>query len=203
MTTHFQGGLYPTVAVSDAFNTLCHAAAAYISYVAFPSQPASLGFALVVVAAAIGTLRFGFSESLFAKANEDLAQLAAYTGLPLVGLTFIHVGGLWSFACSDYIVICVCGAVLTAISRSLSAKVEELLKILLNVFAFIGPTAWVGYLRGDTELVLAVVLFAVAGIAVKPERHSTLFGMRRENIFHYMIGVASYGMAKGLSRITS
>lgn len=48
---------------------------------------AVLGFALVAVAAFVGTLRFGFSETLFAQANGDLADAAAYIGLPLIGYT--------------------------------------------------------------------------------------------------------------------
>ena len=44
----------------------------------------------------------------------------------------------------------------------------------------------------------AVALFAFAGVVIKPEREERIMGIRREDIFHYMIGVASYGMALGL-----
>ena len=105
---HWQGGLYPTIAVSDAFNTACHGAgshrlrfihivhtlasisiaAAWLSWNAEPEGSAWLGFTLVAIASGVGTLRFGVSESLFSGANAKLADLAAFVGLPLVGLAY-------------------------------------------------------------------------------------------------------------------
>ena len=76
--------LYPSVAISDAFNTGCHGAAAVLALrSASPGgEVACTGFALVAVASLVGTLRFGFSSKLFAPANEALADLAAFVGLP-------------------------------------------------------------------------------------------------------------------------
>ena len=44
----------------------------------------------------------------------------------------------------------------------------------------------------------AVALFAFVGVVIKPEREVWIMGIRREDMFHYMIGVDSYGMALGL-----
>ena len=80
--------LYPTVAVSDAFNFAGHAAAAALVWHAH--RPAALGFLLVAAAAAAGTARFAvFGEnSASARLNDDLANVAAFVGLPCVGLSF-------------------------------------------------------------------------------------------------------------------
>ena len=67
---------YPSVALSDSFNAAAHLAAAAAAQTAQPQLPAWLGFALVALAAAVGTLRFGFYPSIFAQANDDLARLA-------------------------------------------------------------------------------------------------------------------------------
>ena len=55
--SHFQGGLYPTIAVSDYFNAVGHASAAFISFSDDVSDCAWLGYALVAIAATIGVLR--------------------------------------------------------------------------------------------------------------------------------------------------
>ena len=146
-----------------------------------------------------GTLRFGFSESLFADANGDLAGLAAYCGLPLVGATFAVKGGILHLTSIDCVTISIAGAALACLSRSFPPAVEELVKVLLNVCCFIGPTGYVGWVRGDIQLVSCVALFAIAGVVVKPDRHRRLLGVRREDWFHYMIGTASYGMALSLT----
>ena len=62
-----------------------------------------------------------------------------------------------------------------------------------------GPGAACAFQTGDRALAGSIALFVVAGIFVKPDRHSMLLGMRRENWFHYMIGVASFGMARALA----
>ena len=199
----FQGGLYPSVAVSDAVNTVAHTAAAMMAKNEHPDQPAWLGFGLVAVAAAVGTARFGFSESLFAGANEDLAALAAYVGLPLVGYTFGVLSGLWGAVDGTLLLtLTLAGAALSAVARSLPAGAEEFVKIFLNVILFTLPTGHYGWKKyassGDPSVLIAVIVFALAGVAIKPDRHRRLLGVRREDWFHYMIASASYVMAGGL-----
>ena len=67
------GKLYPSIAVSDAFSSAAHLVAATVAREAHPDKPAWVGFAIVAVASFIGTLRFGFSEKYFSKANEVLS----------------------------------------------------------------------------------------------------------------------------------
>ena len=43
--------------------------------------------------------------------------------------------------------------------------------------------------------IASALLFAIAGLVVKPERHRFLFGVRREDLFHVMIAAASVGIA--------
>lgn len=42
------------------------------------------------------------------------------------------------------------------------------------------------------------LLFAVAGIAVGPERDARLLGLRRVDIFHVLIAAAALGIAQGM-----
>ena len=70
--------LYPTIALSDAYNTIMHCACR-ITY--SHNEFIGLGFLLVATASFVGTLRFGFSEKAFATANGQLAS-AALVGLP-------------------------------------------------------------------------------------------------------------------------
>ena len=76
-------GLYPTVAISDAFSATAHAWAAWRAFQAGALEAAA-GFGIVAAASFVGVLRFGYSETLFEQANADLADLSAYLGLPLV-----------------------------------------------------------------------------------------------------------------------
>ena len=74
-TTAGTGTLYPSIAVSDAFNTAGHCYAAWAA-IQHGRTDAALGFAVVAVAAFFGTLRFGVSETTFAGLNGRLADLA-------------------------------------------------------------------------------------------------------------------------------
>ena len=80
--------LYPTIALSDAYNTITHVLAGIATY--HLNEFIGLGFFLVAAASFIRTLRFGFSEKAFAKANGELATIAAFIGLPLIGIANIE-----------------------------------------------------------------------------------------------------------------
>ena len=127
------GGLYPTIALSDGVNCIGHAWASGYAY-SVGAPDAALGFALVAEAALVGTLRFGFAEHLLAQANGDLADLAAFVGLPLVGRSFAlrWLGPDSSFAlcrASDTWLL-LAGAVVASLCRSLSAEQQELAKVI-------------------------------------------------------------------------
>ena len=193
------GGLYPTVALSDAVNCIGHAWAAKQAY-AVGEPDAALGFALVAEAALVGTLRFGMSERLLAKANGDLADLAAFVGLPLIGLSFAQRWARVVLPCDTKAAAIVGLAGLGAVCRSLPDNLQELAKVLLNVVCFVGPVLAYGHAVEDYQTIFGVLLFAVAGVAVGADRNSCIFGMRRENWFHYMIAVSAVLLAAGLAK---
>jgi len=196
-----EGSLYPSVAISDTFNCLGHAYASYIAYTKQPLNYCYLGYSVIAIAALAGIGRFGVCEAMFIDANEDLARLGAYIGLPLIGSAYFKRAG-WIY--TDFPLkitqIVVCGAILAGCSKSLrvllaNVDLEDLTRTIWGLTMFILPIGIVAYEEDDRMLLGSVVLFLVAGVFVKPERHNYLFGMRREDIFHYSIGIASIGIA--------
>ena len=67
LTTTFFGSdgspLYPSIALSDGFNTIAHIIACMNTY--HLNEFIGIGFGLVATASFIGTLRFAFSEKQF------------------------------------------------------------------------------------------------------------------------------------------
>eukprot|EP01079_Euglenida_sp_SAG-EU17-18_P006243 gene6243-6065_t len=130
------GTLYPSVAVSDTFNAICHGAAAYKSFSVDPTGTAWAGFATVALAATIGVLRFGISERRFKDANDKLATLSAYMGLPLVGLSFLVRMLSLPVWLTQGPAAAAAGACLAAIANSLTEPANELSKVLVNLVLF-------------------------------------------------------------------
>jgi hypothetical protein len=186
--------LLPTVAISDVFNALGHAAAAQLVW----PNAASLGFAIVAFAATVGVLRFGVSERLFARANQELADLSAFVGLPLVGLAFFQKWQQTSYACIVQLAFVVGCSVLHSLTKELTPRVKELVLVATNVCLFLVPVAGCSLAARDALTAASLALFAFAGIVVGGDKHACMLNIRRVNIFHYAIAVASYGMAFGL-----
>lgn len=188
-------GLYPTVALSDFCSATAHAYASYRAYEAGAVQAAA-GFALVVAASLVGVLRFGYSEKFFAQANGDLADLAAYLGLPLVGF---HFASTWAaaapFVPDAFSFAVFCSAVCSA-RRSAPEAADEVLKILFNVGAFVVPVAGAAHAAEDKLTLAAIATFVIAAVPIGPDRHACLLGVRKENIFHYLIGAAAIMFAE-------
>lgn len=142
--------LFPTVAVSDTINTLAHA---YAAYVVLPvSMPAALGFALVALASAFGTLRFGFSPRIFRAGNDSLAELAAYVGLSLIGRA-AATGPLSFLSTLDTTVFAVTLACVGAVARGLPKAVSDAVRTVVASSTFIIPVLVNGALRGDAVMV--------------------------------------------------
>jgi hypothetical protein len=190
-------GLYPTVAISDAFNAFFHFLAAYIVYQR-ENYIAMIGFLTVAFAASVGVLRFGFNEERYALANGHLADLSAFVGLPCVGISFLANIPNVQILRTNHTVLVVSLAIIEALSRSFPPLFRDLTKIIVNLLFFVLPVATSSFLQKDWKTFTAIVLFVMAGLVVKPERHQYLFGVRRENWFHYMIGVAAYLIAEGV-----
>uniref|UniRef100_A0A7S3C7I6 Uncharacterized protein n=1 Tax=Haptolina ericina TaxID=156174 RepID=A0A7S3C7I6_9EUKA len=187
---------HPTVAISDAFNAAGHLCAAQLVW--HIDKPAAFGFIIVAVAASVGVLRFGLSEGLFAKANEDLAALAGFLGLPLVGLSFAKKWLALQIPCEQQIGFVVACAIVCALAGSLPPKAKELALVVFNFFFFLLPVGGFSYANHDLQTGASIGLFAFAGIVVGADRYSYMLNIRRENIFHYLIAAASYGMSFGL-----
>ena len=183
-------GLYPTVAISDTFNAAGNYMAAW-TCMSCNHQAAAYGFLVVAIAASVGVLRFGFSERAFAKANGDLADAAAFVGLPLVGLDFlIHPAGSDEISRAFFVLL-----LALSLSRSLSEGALELAKIVLNVACLVGPVLVHAHRAGDWQAAAAIGTFAFAGIVIGADRHRCLLGVRRENWFHYFLGSSLYWLA--------
>jgi hypothetical protein len=200
------GGLYPSVMFSDCFNTLCHLFAAHLCYREYGSCMAAVGFASVATAAAVGTYRFGFNES-FDRMNGDLADLAAFVGLPMVGLEYyksIESNPL-NIELNFELKIVILFALLTieAITRSMHIKVRELLKTLINVLFFVSPVVAGSYLSQNYNALGGIIVFVIAAVVIEPDRHRRLLGIRREDWFHYLIGLAAPLVAQGLQKSCS
>ena len=61
------------------------------------------------------------------------------------------------------------------------------------------PVAAFSVANRDLQTGACIGLFAFAGIGVGADRNSYIFNVRRENIFHYLIAIASYGMSFGMA----
>jgi hypothetical protein len=192
--TNGSKGLYPTVAISDAFNAAFHLLAAQIAY-QHHNYTGMIGFLNVALAASVGVLRFGFNEDRYALANSHLADLSAFVGLPCVGFSFLMDIPMIQDLPIHPIILVVSLAMIEALSRSFSPGHRELAKILVNLTFFVAPVAISSIVQKKWMTFGAIAFFVIAGLVVKPERHQYLFGIRRENIFHSMIGIAAYFIA--------
>lgn len=193
-------GLYKTIAISDAFNAAGHWFAAYECF-KNGNTAGAIGFGSVALAATIGTLRFGFSETRYARANNRLAGWAAFVGLPLVGYSVPSwqlipspvAGKLFPWSSFSALEFIAGVSVLQMLIESFApeSQVDQVWKVLVNFLLFIYPLAVAAYLKNHVTLMVALAVFVVSGAVIGPDRHRTLFGVRRENLFHYGIGLAA------------
>jgi hypothetical protein len=218
------GQLYPTVALSDAFNAigkthvidtprmwgtnslssnvaycLCfcvgHLCAAFIA-VKNGQEIAGLGFLSVWLAAIVGVLRFGVSEKLFEQANSDLANLAGFVGYPLIGMSFVAK----HFKALDINVVFI-GFMLVAwetLTRSFLERNKEAAKLVTNILFFVGPIIAVCQATEDYYTLGALIAFVLAGIVITPHHENRIFGVRCVDWFHYIIGSTACMFAQGL-----
>lgn len=160
----------------------------------------AFGFISVAAAATVGVYRFGFDEG-FASANGDLADIAAFVGLPLVGIDFmIHrvdfTKGCGQWMQEHYFVVVL--IMLEAFTRSMKKEARELAKTLTNILFFVLPVGVGSYRNNDLHTLLAIIAFVLAAIVITPNRNKFLLGVRCENWFHYIIGFCAVLIAQGL-----
>lgn len=191
--------LYPTIALSDAYNTMMHVCACKITY--SHNEFIGLGFLLVAVASFIGTLRFGFSEKAFATANNRMASVAALVGLPAIGIANIerllyssnNLESSSNFQSATTLIALVIFQV--CINSIFTEAVKEAVTVLINLGLFVLPTLYDGYLRNSSVEIMSVVLFLVGAVVIGTDREKCFLGMRCENWFHYCLGTSAYFMA--------
>lgn len=198
-----QGGLYPSIAVSDAFNVAGHAFAAALAREKGNTM-AAIGFSTVALAGTVGVFRFGFSESMFAAANGYLADVAAFIGLPLVGHSIMQLysgslpGALKTISSQNPVAFVVALSCFEAMTRGLTEQQREFAKVLTNLTLFVGPTAFIAYQTNNMDYLVGIVIFAMAGVVITADRHRYILGVRCENWFHYCIAIAAVFLAQGL-----
>jgi len=188
--------LYPTIALSDAYNTITHVLAGIATY--HLNEFIGLGFFLVAAASFIGTLRFGFSEKAFGKANGELATIAAFIGLPLIGIANIErinsdIDNNTSYQSSTTIILLLFLYIFA--TSIVSDSIKEVLILLVNVVLFVAPVYYEGYYRGSNMEIFAITLFIIGTVIIGNNRHKCVLGMRCENWFHYCLGTSAYLMA--------
>ena len=171
------------------------------------ARHAAIGFGLVAIASIVGTFRFmGFQQ--FAKANANLADLAAFCGLPMIGMDYMlmtptFMGSPWPFLQymqRDMLLCVVSLLVFWKFSEGVfNSNATTNLVTVLNLCMFVLPIVNHGMARNDQETLIAVGLFAFAGIFIGSDRQRCILGMRRENWFHYCIGLSSAMLAVRLA----
>ena len=142
--------LFPSVAVSDAINTAAHVFAAWV--VLPVSLYAALGFALVAIAAAFGTARFGINARLFRPGNESLAEIAAFVGLPLIGFA-ASARYLPATVSVDVTVLAVVLACIGAVARGFPHAATDAIRTIVVSATFIVGLVYDGAIRRDGVLV--------------------------------------------------
>jgi len=159
---------------------------------------AALGFGTVALAAAVGVLRFGFSAK-FAEVNASLAKLAAFVGLPMVGLAFAVQGGLLPQPSAvDVICYILFYAVTGAVARGLPQRASEPAQVLFNSICFILPVGWFAVTRHDGAVAIGLAVLLAGSVVIGPHRHRFLLGLRHEDWFHYCLAVANVMLARQL-----
>ena len=197
--------LYPTIAISDAFNAAGHIYGAYLCMGKNPM--AAMGLSYVALAALVGVFRFGFDKQRFMAVNGGWAELAGFVGLPMCGHDII-VRRLLAGTSLPSIVAhpAFYMSVLVLIFSAVQAiwpndeKKRSGLRTLVAAAGFLVPSVYESVVSGNQLLGSSVLLFAFAGIVIGADRERFLLGVRRENWFHYLITIAAVGIGLGLSK---
>ena len=59
-----------------------------------------------------------------------------------------------------------------------------------------GASPVAAYAAEDKLTLAAIATFVIAAVPIGPDRHACLLGVRKENIFHYLIGAAAIMFAE-------
>ena len=160
---------------------------------------AALGFCSVVVAASVGVLRFGVNEVKYAKANSLLADIAAFVGLPAVGLSYLSSVGLtkvvWGLVPSLLVIMAL--TCVEWLTRAFPNGLRELCKVVINLILFVDPVSVGSYQNKQYYTFGGIILFALAGVVITGDTQRFILGVRCVNWFHYSIGLAAIFIGDG------
>lgn len=162
-----------------------------------PVKGALFGFLLMVIAAGLGTLRYGFSE-IWAGPYIMFNNIATYMSPPLVTLALVQIltGKAWSPAVWGRFILALC--LLFEVSRWYGVPTVYR-DLQLNICLIISLLL---VLRSDMEpgtkalILVSFASFFVGGLLIGNE--GTLGGYLRLNLFRYFIALGNLMMGAGL-----
>jgi len=175
--------LHPSVAVSDAFMASCAWYSAWRINGSGLALYVQLGFICFGLACSAGTLRFGFNPETFRPYNEVLAKNAGRVGVPLLAFVAFFAAMKWDEKSAPSLLLAFC--ISSACSNLWSEKVQKLYTIATGV---LGNICLV--LHGGKSGACGAALFVLGGLVIGSDRHRFVWGVRRENLFHYCLGTA-------------
>ena len=180
---------HPTVAASDAFMAACCFYTARTAWAAGVSTSA-LGALSVGTACSAGVLRFGIAPEMFRAYNENFAMFAGRVGIPLLGLGFGRASPAVSslLPSGDLVVLFALASGFVLSLAWSNDGAGELYTTMMGVLgmACILSSSWPADLPG----VVGVLLFVAGGLAIGADRDRYIWGIRRENLFHYVLGTS-------------
>ena len=190
-------GMYPTIAISDAFNAYAHywAAATCLE----GGQPfAAVGFGSVALAALVGTARFALSERL-EPYNTLLANFAGAVGMPLLGAHFVSTLLAQPLTLGAGVFLALALTTLSMFNRTTGRDYKND-ETLLQVVAYVIPAAVWGVQQRSAHVLAALVVGIVGALVIGPSSTECSFcGVRNANLFHYALGAGALLLAKGLN----
>lgn len=191
--------LYPSVAVSEVPMILGYLYGAYLF--AGKNDMAALGFISVALAAFFGIFRFGVATKPWQPLHAAFADLAGIVGLPCVGFQIIstrfYSANMSSLQTSPATYMAANIAIYLTANAVLEPKRVKGVRTLASLAGFIGPVLYEAFVTKNQLLGASAILFAGLGIVVG--QRGPIFGILRENLFHYVAPLAGVGIALGLT----
>jgi hypothetical protein len=188
-----------TVAVSDFFTALGNIVAAQI--LLSKAESGAIGCTMVAAAATLGVLRFGVSDSTFIHAHSELTHLATFVGTPLIGVESLRFLGVLPLSITTAQIVAALTVLFVVVRSNTTKGAFNALSTAMVLVFFVVPVLMHGVRAQETMLVAHIVLYVIVGAVVGADFNKTIFGVRHVNLFHYVLAVTTYGIAKDLVRI--
>jgi hypothetical protein len=191
---------HPTVAVSDSFM----AASAWYAAMSASSEVSRLGFMMMGTACCCGVMRFGFFPEVFRPYNEVFAKAAGQIGLPLVGFGFLNKATVAAAAAAVSLSSTTFMFTLLMLFCAFLPQKEDVAELYTKVCGvatmaciFTSNPSYTLHDMYSSREKWGVILFTLGGIVIGNDRERCLFGVRRENLFHYTLAIAIYLFTTG------